>query len=162
MILRRDQRKISGLHSTTWIRTKRLAMSNLFPEIMRLIYWVKVNSSMIILMDHCWSIPFHDKCFQCNLLCCIIAFHVWAWFLVRTSKVCQSLQNILTCHSLKSSFNHYWISLSHCLIMHSIQFVHDLSSGFIPYIIVCDWVILGYISCIAFWLCVASVSGSHN
>ena len=125
-----------------------LYMDNLFPEIMRLIYWVKVNTSMIIFMDHCWSLPFHDKHFQCNLLSCIIAFHVWAWFLVRTGKVCQSLEDIPTCHSLKSSFNHYWMSLSHCLIMLSIQFVHDLSSGFIPYIIhligsswkyPCDW-----------------------
>ena len=78
-----------------------LYMDNLFPEIMRLIYWLKVNSSMIIFTDHLWSISFHDKCFQCNLLSCIITFCVWAWFLVRTGKVCQSLWNISTCHSLK-------------------------------------------------------------
>ena len=63
MILRRDQRRIPGLCTATWRRTKRLTTSDLFPEIIRLIYWVKVNSSMIMFTDHCWSIPFHDKCF---------------------------------------------------------------------------------------------------
>ena len=103
---------------------------------------VKVNSSMITFMDHSWSIPFHDKHIQCDLLYCIITFCVWAWFLVWSGKTCQSLQAILTCHTLKSSFNHGCISLNCCLAMLSIQFVHDLSSGFIPYVKVHNWVIL--------------------
>ena len=133
MILRRDQRRIPGPWSLYTEKDEETCTWTIcFPEIMRLIYWIKVNSSVIIFTDHCWSIPFCDKRFQCNILCCIIAFRVWAWFLVRTGKVCQSLEDISTFHSLNSSFNHYWISLSHCLIMLSIQFVHNLSSGFIP------------------------------
>ena len=63
-------------------RMKRLVHRQLIPEIMRLVYWLKVNSSVTMFTDHCWSIPFRDHCFQSHLLCCIIAFRVWAWFLV--------------------------------------------------------------------------------
>ena len=77
--IKENPRTLEPLHREGW---RDLYTDNLFPEIMRLIYWVKVNSSMTIFMDHLWSIPFHDKCFQCNLLFCIITFCVWAWFLL--------------------------------------------------------------------------------
>ena len=112
-----------------------LHTGNLFPGIMILVYWLKVNSSMTIIMDHLWCVPFHDQHFQCALLSAISTFRVWAWFLVRTVEIRESLSNVLTCLNLKSSFNHYWFSLSHCLITLQIELVHDLSLGLIPYMI---------------------------
>ena len=98
-----------------------LYTDNQFPEIMILVYWLKVNSSVIIFTDHLWCIPFCDQCFQCNLFSCITAFRIWAWFLVRTVEISESLLNVSTCLSLKSSFNHYQSSLSCCLIKLQIE-----------------------------------------
>ena len=161
-LVREEQRKTPGLHPTTWREWRDLYTDNLFPEIMRLVYWLKVNLSMTIFTDHLWCIPFHDQCFQCNLLVRIITFHVWAWFPVRTGEIHESLLNVLTCLNLKSSFNHYQSSLSHWLITLQIELIHDLSSGLIPYITVCNSVTLGHLLYIAFQLCVASVIGPYD
>ena len=46
--------------------------------------------------------------------------------------------------------------------MFRIELVHNLSSGLIPYVIVCDSVTLGHLLYIAFQLRVASVIGPYD
>ena len=119
MILMRTKEKsrtLEPLHGEGW---RDLYTDNLFPEIMRLIYWVKVNSSMTTFTDHHWIIPFHDKYFpmQSFILHNCISYMSMISCTVGMEKVCQSLEDILACHSLKSYFNHDWIFLSHTSIM---------------------------------------------
>ena len=141
-----DQRRIPGLRLDYTERGRRdLCTDYPFPEIMILVYWLKVNSSVTIFTDHLWCIPFRDQRFQCILLSAIIAFRIWAWFLVRTVEIRESLLNVSICLSLKSSFNHCQSSLSCCLITLQINLSHGLSSGLIPYVTVCDWVTLRHI-----------------
>ena len=78
---RPDQRKTPGLHSNYTEWTKRLVhwQSVSWNNETSLLI-LKVNSSMTIITDHLWCIPFCDQRFQYNLLSYIIAYHVWAWF----------------------------------------------------------------------------------
>ena len=66
-------------------------------------------------------------------------------FLVRTVEMRESFQDISTCHTLKSSFNHRQFSLSRCLITFRINLSHGLRLGLIPYVTVCDWVTLRHL-----------------
>ena len=85
--------KLQDFTLTTRSGQRDLYTDNPFPEKMRLVYWLKVNSSMTIITDHLWCIPFCDQRFQCNLLSYIIAFCVWTWFLVRAGEMRESLQD---------------------------------------------------------------------
>ena len=51
-LVKKEQRKTPGLHPTTRRERRDLYTDNRFPEIMRLVYWLKVNPSMTIFMDH--------------------------------------------------------------------------------------------------------------
>ena len=83
-------------------------------------------------------------------------------FLVRIVEMRESFQDISTCHTLKSSFNHRQSSLSHCLITLQINLSHGLSSGLIQYERLCDWVTLRHLLNLGFQLCVVSVVGPYD